>query len=141
MVRITKNFTLEELYASDTARSKGINNHPTTEAIGNLTRLAYCLLQPLRDLLGKPIIITSGYRSKELNRVIGGVATSQHTLGEAADLYCPSLSIEALYQFVKDSNLEYDQLIQEGTWLHLSYRKGHNREQCLRYKNKKYIKD
>lgn len=63
MVRITKNFTLEELNSSDTARVKGINNRPTTEVIDNLTRLAYCLLQPLRDKLNKPIIITSGYRS------------------------------------------------------------------------------
>lgn len=89
MVRITKNFTLEELYASDTARAKGINNRPTTEAIGNLTRLAYCLLQPLRDKLGKPIIITSGYRSQALNKAIGGTPTSQHCLDTKTEILTP----------------------------------------------------
>lgn len=141
MVRITKNFTLEELYASDTARAKGINNRPTTEAIGNLTRLAYCLLQPLRDKLGKPIIITSGYRSPALNKAVGGTPTSQHSKGEAADLYSPGMTIKELYNFVKSSGLEYDQMIEEGTWLHLSYRKGHNRKENLLYRNKRYIKD
>ena len=86
MVRITQNFTLEELYASDTARAKGINNRPTTEAIGNLIRLAYCLLQPLRDKLGKLIIITSGYRSPALNKAIGGTPTSQHCKGRECRL-------------------------------------------------------
>ena len=141
MVNITKNFTLEELYASDTARTKGINNRPTTEAIGNLTRLTYCLLQPLRDKLGKPIIITSGYRSPALNKAIGGAPTSQHCKGEAADLYSPGMTIKELYNFVKSSGLEYDQMIEEGTWLHLSYRKGHNRKENLLYRNKRYIKD
>lgn len=141
MVNITKNFTLEELYASDTARAKGINNRPTTEAIGNLTRLTYCLLQPLRDKLGKPIIITSGYRSPALNKAVGGAPTSQHCKGEAADLYSPGMTIKELYNFVKSSGLEYDQMIEEGTWLHLSYRKGHNRKENLLYRNKRYIKD
>ena len=141
MVNITKNFTLEELYASDTARAKGINNRPTTEAIGNLTRLTYCLLQPLRDKLGKPIIITSGYRSPALNKAIGGAPNSQHCKGEAADLYSPGMTIKELYNFVKSSGLEYDQMIEEGTWLHLSYRKGHNRKENLLYRNKRYIKD
>lgn len=135
MVRITKNFTLEELYASDTARAKGINNRPTTEAIGNLTRLAYCLLQPLRDKLGKPIIITSGYRSPALNKAIGGTPTSKQFI------YSPGMTIKELYNFVKSSGLEYDQMIEEGTWLHLSYRKGHNRKENLLYRNKRYIKD
>ena len=74
--KITKNFTLSELVASDTATRMGIDNSPDDKATANLRLLATAILQPLRDKYGKPITVTSGYRCTALNKAVGGVATS-----------------------------------------------------------------
>ena len=85
-MQLTKNFTLEELVHSDTANAKGIDNTPTQEIIDNLKELAENVLQPIRDKWGKPLTVNSGYRCKELNKAVGGVSTSQHQKGKAADI-------------------------------------------------------
>lgn len=86
-MKITKNFTLEELKRSVTARNKNIHNDPGITAEGALRRLCEDILQPLRDRWGQPIIVGSGYRCKELNTLVGGVSNSDHMYGCAADIH------------------------------------------------------
>ena len=137
-MRISKNFTLEELTASATAKAKGIRNEPGQTDIVNLCGLVHNVLQPLRDWWGKEVKIGSGYRSLALNRAVGGVSNSQHMKGEAADL-CIDGAMEkarAWFQYIKQ-HCEFDQLIMEhnskGTyWVHVSYRcDGNNRKQVI----------
>lgn len=116
---MTKNFTLEEL----TATSTGLSNVPTEREKEKLKLLAEKVLQPLRELYGKPIIINSGFRGDAVNKAVGGVPTSQHRKGEAADLTTGSKEgNKILFNLIKD-NLEYDQLINEYdySWVHVSY--------------------
>lgn len=144
-MRLSKNFTLFELTYSDTASKLGFKNLPTQEEIRNLGALAQNVLQPLRDMLGKPITITSGFRNKPLNQKVGGASNSQHLYGQAADIIVLGMEVEDLYNYIKNSNLIYDQLILEQTkkdkWVHISYNKKFNRRQNLIYKNNKYTKD
>ena len=137
-MKISKNFTLEELTASATAKAKGIRNEPGQTDIVNLCGLVHNVLQPLRKWWGKEVKIGSGYRSLALNRAVGGVANSQHMKGEAADL-CIDGDMEkacAWFQFIKQ-HCEFDQLIMEhnskGTyWVHVSYKcDGTNRKQVI----------
>lgn len=130
-IPITRNFTLGELLESDTARREGLENVPSVEAVVNLTLLTYCLLQPLRDHVKQPIRISSGYRSPEVNRAVGGVKNSQHTKGQAADITLGSVQKNrALWEELKRGAWPYfDQAILEkgGRWLHVSFCLGRNR--------------
>lgn len=128
-MQLSKHFTLEEFLQSDTARQRGIVNSATTEAVENLQRLVDNLLEPLRNVYGEPLYINSGYRCPELNRAVGGVPTSQHTKGEAADVRCDSPF--DLLDVLKTARLEFDQAILYPTFLHLSYRAGNNRNQII----------
>lgn len=135
--QITKNFTLEELYASDTAKRKGIDNTPTRQAIVNLTHLAVKVLQPLRSGLKEPISISSGYRCPALNRAVGGVSNSQHMTGEAADINIDGDMAKGkrIFDYIR-RNLPFDQLIWEHNkagvyWVHVSYCKEGNRGQVI----------
>lgn len=85
-MKLSKNFTLEELVFSITANNQGINNTPSPEARAALKRLAVEVLQPIRDAWGHPVVVSSGYRCAKLNKLVGGVANSQHTVGQAADI-------------------------------------------------------
>ena len=136
-VTITKNFTLEELYASDVAKKKKINNTPDAQSIVNLVHLTTNVLQPLRDWYGKPILIGSGYRSAALNKAVGGVKNSQHMSGQAVDLYIEGDRSKGWhwFEYIRD-HLLFDQLIWEhnskGTyWVHVSFAKGKNRKQVI----------
>lgn len=136
MTQLTKNFKLSEFTRSKTAKDKGIDNTPSVEVIANLTTLATDLLQPLRDLYGKPMSVNSGYRSVELNNAIpNSSSTSQHVKGMAADIRCES-PLELL-KTLKNSKLEFDQAILYPTFLHLSYGETRNREQILYSKSYK----
>ncbi len=129
-MRISENFDLKEFTNSSTATKKNIDNNPSAEEIVNLKNLVVKLLQPLRVIYGLPLVVNSGYRSKKLNAVVGGVVNSQHTKGEAADIACdnPSKLIEAL----KRSELQFDQAILYPTFLHLSLkRNGVNRRMII----------
>ena len=138
-MRISKNFTLEELTASATAKAKGISNNPGQTDIVNLCGLVHNVLQPLRNWWGKEVKIGSGYRSLALNRAVGGVSNSQHMKGEAADL-CIDGDIQkgkSWFQYIKQ-HCEFDQLIWEKNlntgayWVHVSYRcDGKNRKQVI----------
>lgn len=133
-----KYFTITELTASDTAKARGIDNTPTPEVTSKLTALADNLLDPVRKQWGAPLFVNSGYRCPALNKAVGGVTSSQHQTGEAADITAgTSAKNKALFEDVIDMQrrgiIEFDQLIDESdySWLHLSYREGNNRNQVL----------
>ena len=135
---ISKNFTLEELTASATAKAKGISNNPGQTDIVNLCALVHNVLQPLRFAMNEPIKIGSGFRSLALNRAVGGVSNSQHMKGQAVDL-CIDGDIQkgkAWFKWIKN-NCQFDQLIWEHNskgnyWVHVSYRAdGNNRNHVI----------
>ncbi|MEK7437163.1 MAG: D-Ala-D-Ala carboxypeptidase family metallohydrolase [Thermodesulfobacteriota bacterium] len=122
---LSPNFLLADLIFSDTALKKGIRNTPTKAALKNLKHLAATLEQVV-ELLGHPISISSGYRSKALNAAIGGSKTSQHTQGLAADFTCKNFGTPfSVCKKITNSGIRFDQLILEyGTsrkiaWVHL----------------------
>ena len=112
---LSENLTLQEVIKSRTAISNGLSNEPTIEALENLKQIAENIFQPLRKRFGVPIGVTSGYRSKELNTLIGGSKTSQHMKGEALDIDAHvygRVTNKELFNFVLD-HLVFDQLIWE----------------------------
>ena len=121
-MNLTDHFTLEEMVFSQTALRKGIPNHPDVQHVSNLKALCERVLEPIRTLIGKPIFVTSGYRSEALNAAVGGSKSSQHMEGLAADIICPSFgSARNLAEIIAvSSNIEFDQLIYEGDWVHIS---------------------
>lgn len=129
-----RNFTIQELTASTTAAAKKINNNPTPEAEKNLKQLVDKVLDPLRDAYGKPIIVTSGYRSPALNTAVKGSKTSQHVKGQAADITAGSKQEnKKLFELAQKLNLPYCQLIDEKnfSWVHISYDKDNVKRQIL----------
>lgn len=124
------NFTMSELIHSDEAKRHGINNIPNDKQIlDNLLLLITECLQPIRDYIKKPIRITSGYRCKTLNDLptIRGAKNSEHLTGQAADIVVAGMTPKQLIQKIKESGIEYRQLIDEyGLWTHISYSKGNN---------------
>jgi uncharacterized protein YcbK (DUF882 family) len=119
-VKLSNNFTLEELTQSETANRKGLDNTPTEEIKKNLVRLAR-FLEEVRHVLKRPIMVNSAYRSPEVNKAIGSKPTSQHCIGCAADIRVPGLTPNDIVNLVVDSNIEYDQLIREfDSWVHIS---------------------
>lgn len=129
-----KYFTIKELSHSNTAVARGIDNYPTAEAIHNLTKLVENVLDPLREKHGKPIRVSSGYRSAILNRSVNGATSSQHRLGEAADITVGSKEENRkLFEIIR-LELPFDQLIDERdfSWVHVSFREGRNRKQVLK---------
>jgi zinc D-Ala-D-Ala carboxypeptidase len=121
-----KYFTLNELCHSDTAEKKLIDNTPTDIIRMNLQALVEHILDPLRERYGKPIHISSGYRSKALNRAVSGASGSQHLYGQAADMDNGKVENRVLFNLVQSMKLPYDQLIFEtkkngSTWVHVSY--------------------
>ena len=120
---LTKHFTLEEMIFSEYAVRNRVDNDPTLEIIDALRDTCIKVIEPLRIAIDKPIKITSGYRSKELNKLIGGSKTSQHCLGQAVDIQVQGISTEDLFQKIIELKLPYDQIIQEfDSWVHCSYR-------------------
>lgn len=121
MGTISKNFSWKEFEASDTAKKHGIANAITDwDVRDNIMALVENLLQPLRDAWGKPLTINSGYRCAELNQKVGGVPTSQHCTGEAADVGC-SDPLE-LARLAVRLGLPFDQLIVYPTFVHFSHK-------------------
>lgn len=129
-----KYFTMKELTKSSTSDKLGIDNTPTPEASVALSNLVTHVLDPLREMYGKPITVNSGYRCPKLNAAVGGAKTSQHMRGEAADITAGSKTEnKKLFELIRD-NLPFDQLIDESnySWMHVSYvSTSKNREQIL----------
>ena len=120
-MQLTEHFTLEELTFSQTATRKGINNEPSETVKANLETLAKGL-ERVRAILLSPLHISSGYRSPDLNKLIGGSAKSAHMDGYAADFTAPAFgNPEAIVRTLKRSMLPVDQVVMEGTWVHISF--------------------
>lgn len=129
-MKLGKYFSLSEL----TVTNSGLENNPSAKEIGCLTELVKNILDPARELLDDQILVNSGYRSPMVNRKIGGAVSSQHVLGQAADLKCDDNA--KLFNLIR-KNLPFDQLIWEGgddnqpAWVHVSY-SSRNRREVLR---------
>jgi zinc D-Ala-D-Ala carboxypeptidase len=125
MTPLTKSFSLEELVFSQTAAREGIDNSPGPAQVRAMRELCTNVLQPLRDAIGVPLIVSSGYRSPRLNRFVGGSVRSQHMEGRAADVVCFSMDTKKLFKRVLELKLPFDQLIYEGgresVWVHVSF--------------------
>jgi zinc D-Ala-D-Ala carboxypeptidase len=136
MTQLSKNFSLAEL----TKTSAKADNTPSAEQIENLRALCVNVLQPLREAMGRPMRVNSGFRSDAVNRAVGGSSTSQHSRGEAADIEFDGFDNLALGLKIMDMKLPFDQLIFEflvpgdpnGGWIHVSHkRSGKQRGQVL----------
>ena len=124
------NFSISELCRSAKAKQHGIKNTPSISQVDNMLNLIFYCLQPIRDMLQKPMIISSGFRCPELNKLVGGVSNSQHLYGQAADFTVPGESVQGIIFKIQTSNIEFDQVINEyDKWVHISFNKGHNRKQ------------
>ena len=139
--KVTMHFTIEELYASDTAKKKGIDNKPAVQQLINLVYLTAYVLEPLRVAMKEPINISSGYRCPKLNEAVGGVRNSQHMTGQAADISIGGDRAKGRkwFEYIKN-HLPFDQLIWEknprtgSEWVHVSFVYpdfGRNRKQVL----------
>ena len=144
---LTPHFKLREFTESATAKKHGIDNRPTPEVVENLKRLCQHTLEPLREKLGLPIIITSGYRNKELNEIIVHASRkSQHMSGQAADFWVSGFKFQvsspeshrelltrAFRLIITDPEVDFDQLIIYPTFIHVSYvSREHNRHQITK---------
>lgn len=128
---LSPHFCLDEFTKSTTAIKHGIQNNPPQEAVENLRRLCANTLEPLREALGLPVVITSGYRTKALNSMLAHSSEhSQHMLGQAADFYVApgqsglsrrELLIKAFRLIILDESIDYDQLILYPSFIHVSY--------------------
>ena len=138
-MKLSENFSLAEMTKSQTATRKGIDNKPSTEHVENLIHLAETVLQPVREHFGKPVAISSGYRSPALCEAIGSSSKSQHAKGEAADFEIHGVDNKELATWIS-KNTSFDQLILEfyvpgdpnSGWVHCSAVKAGPRKQVLK---------
>lgn len=145
-MKLSENFSLNELCKSDTAIRLDINNVADDEDVINcLENVATNILQPLRDHYGIAYAPNSGFRSQDLNKAIGSSNKSQHCKGQAVDIEIPTIDNSDLALYI-ENNLDYDQLILEfykqgdpkSGWVHVSFKSEGNRKQSLTYDGKKY---
>lgn len=137
-MKLSKNFSLDELTASNTAIKKNIDNSASPTIVDALQELVTNVLQPVREKFG-PVTITSGYRCDELNKAIGGSTTSDHSYGRAADFEVKGVDNRVVAIWISE-NLSYKQLILEfyndgetnSGWIHCSYDKDNNKKQKLK---------
>ena len=136
-MNLTEHFSMKELTQSQTAIKNGIPNIPKDpQVVANLTLLCEKVLEPLREGMKCPLRISSGYRSPELNKLIGGAKASQHNIGEAVDIDLDEKNAE-LFSYIVN-NLDFDQIIWEfgddknPDWVHISYKAAGNRKQLLK---------
>lgn len=132
------NFKISEFIHSDTAIQHNINNMPDINSLDYMLELIYNVMQPIREHFKSPVIINSGYRCAQVNKLVGGAVdkygrpTSQHCKGQACDFIVKGYSVKQVIDWCKN-NLEYDQLINEyDKWVHISFVKGKNRKMCFK---------
>jgi len=132
MKNLSKYFSFRELTFSKIAEENDIDNTPTPEILEKLKYTA-SQLDKVRELLGKPVNISSGYRCLQVNRRIGSKDTSQHLKGEAIDFKCELFgNPKQVFDAIKKSNMQFDQLILEfNSWVHISFVKSCGRRECL----------
>lgn len=135
-----KYFSIKELCRSEDAEKHGIDNTPSEEAVSNMENLIVEVLDPCREKYGKPITVNSGYRSRQLNAKVGGVDTSDHLTGEAADITGGSVAENRRIFKTLVENGKFDQIIWEkgGQWVHVSWRGDDSRHIMLEFKNNSY---
>lgn len=135
-----KYFSIKELCRSEDAEKYGIDNTPSEEAVSNMENLIVEVLDPCREKYGKPITVNSGYRSRQLNAKVGGVDTSDHLTGEAADITGGSVAENRRIFKTLVENGKFDQIIWEkgGQWVHVSWRGDDSRHIMLEFKNNSY---
>lgn len=142
-MRLSKNLTLAECTKSITASRHGIDNTPSEAVIHKLKKTAEKVFQPVRDNFDVPIYVSSGYRSRKLNRIVKGSKNSQHVKGEALDLDADvfkGVTNKEIFDYIKD-NLEFDQLIWEfgddssPSWVHVSYAEPCRKEVLRAYRD------
>jgi hypothetical protein len=120
-MKLSPHFHLDEFTDSQTAQRRGLDNTPPPEVVERLKVTAEGL-ERVRALLGKPILISSGYRSPAVNRAVGGASKSAHVLGYAADFISPGYGKPlAICRAIVGSDIDFDQIIEEGTWVHISF--------------------
>jgi zinc D-Ala-D-Ala carboxypeptidase len=137
-MKLTANFSLQEMTKSETALRFGLDNTPNDSQLENLVALCECVLQPVRDHFGKGVKVNSGFRDIEVNAKVGGSKTSDHTRGMAADIEIPGVANAELAQWIVD-NVSFRQVILEfytpgipdSGWVHVSYNAGDNKKQVL----------
>lgn len=129
-MNLTEHFTLEELVASQVAARRRIDNRPAPAVVENLRRVAG-VLEQVRAAVGKPITISSGYRCPPLNTAVGGARESAHLQGLAADINVPGMAPKDLARAIIATGIQFDQLIYEGTWVHIGLATGKLRNQVL----------
>jgi len=130
-MQLTANFSLAELTVTD----RNMPNVPNEAEVASLRSLAEMILQPLRDALGKPVRVNSAFRSEAVNRAVGGTATSQHRLGQAADIHVPGMTSVEVAKKIVALGLPFDQVIEEfGSWVHVSYGPRRRRQQLTAVK-------
>ena len=132
MKNFSKYFSLRELMFSKIAEVHGIDNTPTSDILETLKYTAL-QLDKVRELLNKPVNISSGYRCLQVNRRLGSKDTSQHLKGEAVDFKCELFgSPKKVFDKIRESNIQFDQLILEfNSWVHISFVKEGGRRECL----------
>lgn len=127
------NFSLKELIKSDIAKQNNIDNTPNIEQCDNLLNLIFYCLQPIRDKIKKPMIITSGFRCPKVNFLCGGAINSNHLLGCAADFHVNGMTVQEVIDFILKLGIEFDELGNEyNKWIHIAYRKGCNRKKVFK---------
>lgn len=129
-MKLSEHFTIEELVASQIATRRRIDNRPGPAIVENLRRVAG-VLEQVRALVGRPVIVSSGYRSPVLNAAAGGARDSAHMQGLAADITVAGLAPKDLAKAIVKAGIEFDQLIYEGTWVHIGLAAGKLRNQVL----------
>lgn len=137
-MKLTANFSLQEMTKSETALRFGLDNTPNDSELENLVALCECVLQPVRDHFCKGVKVNSGFRDVEVNAKVGGSKTSDHTRGMAADIEIPGVANAELAQWIVD-NVSFRQVILEfytpgipdSGWVHVSYNAGDNKKQVL----------
>src|SRR5258708_357927 len=128
MTQLTPHFTLEGLCESSTALRLGIDNTPDDSLIGNAYRLAEGL-EEVQNVLGFPLHHDSGFRCEALNAAVHGASTSQHVKFQAEDFTCPQFGTPLeIVKLISGSTIQFDQCIQEGTWVHISFTETPRRE-------------
>lgn len=121
-MKLTEHFTLEEMVLSQEAARSGLRNMPNAHQVESLRALCENVLEPLRARVKRPIIVSSGYRSKTLNARIGGSPSSQHCRGEAADIMIPGMGTAEVVDLIRGMKLPFDQVIDEfSRWVHVSH--------------------
>lgn len=122
MSNVSTHFTLQELTVSQEAARSGLKNVPNEAQTDALRLLCAKVLEPLRERVKRPIVVSSGFRSVSVNRRIGGSATSQHCKGEAVDFTVPGMTVKEVCELMRAMRLPFDQLIDEfGAWVHVSH--------------------